>query len=370
MIQGPVNVTAGPCIHTLFSPDIIEVDFMENRRRFLQTLTAVVAATPAGLAAAQQKPAPATGGPPSPSNPATLRKSTLISMLPRQQPYAERFAIARDAGFEAVEMQTIGADAEAAEIKEASAKTGLKIHSVMNADHWRFPLSSADPEVVSKCVAGMETSIKNAQLWGAEAVLLVPAVVNATTSYRDAWTRSQRIIRERLLPVARDQKIIIAVEEVWNKFLQSPLEFARYVDEFESPWVKAYFDVGNVVINGYPQDWIRTLGSRIVRIHLKDFKVNSRDRTVPVHQPRRRRHRLAGGPARARGDRLFRLRHDGDRWRRSGLPQGRRGPGRSLHRGREAGSGHARQRNRESRSVKSGGPSQGCRIASRRPERL
>ena len=252
---------------------------MENRRRFLQTLTAVVAATPAGLAAAQQKPAPATGGAPSPSHPATLRKSTLISMLPRQQSYAERFAIAREAGFEAVEMQTIGADPEAAEIKEASAKTGLKIHSVMNADHWRFPLSSADPDVVSKCVAGMETSIKNARLWGAETVLLVPAVVNATTSYRDAWTRSQRIIRERLLPVARDHKIIIAVEEVWNKFLQSPLEFARYVDEFESPWVKAYFDVGNVVINGYPQDWIRTLGSRIVRIHLKDFKVNSRDRT-------------------------------------------------------------------------------------------
>jgi hexulose-6-phosphate isomerase len=252
---------------------------MENRRRFLQTLTAVVAATPAGLAAARQNPAPATGGAPSPLNPATLRKSTLISMLPRQQSYAERFAIARDAGFEAIEMQTIGSDAEAAEIKAASASTGLKIHSVMNADHWRFPLSSADPEVVSKCVAGMETSIRNAQLWGAETVLLVPAVVNATTSYRDAWTRSQRIIRERLLPVARDQKIIIAVEEVWNKFLQSPIEFARYVDEFESPWVKAYFDVGNVVINGYPQDWIRTLGSRIVRIHLKDFKVNSRDRT-------------------------------------------------------------------------------------------
>jgi hexulose-6-phosphate isomerase len=250
---------------------------METRRRFLQTLTAVVAATPAGLAAAQQNPTPATAQ--ASPKPATLRKSTLISMLPRQQSYAERFAIAREAGFEAVEMQTIGVEAEAAEVKEASVKTGLKIHSVMNADHWRFPLSSADPEVVSKSVAGMETSIRNAKLWGADTVLLVPAVVNATTSYRDAWTRSQGIIRERLLPVARDQKIIIAVEEVWNKFLQSPLEFARYVDEFESPWVRAYFDVGNVVINGYPQDWIRTLGSRIVRIHLKDFKVNSRDRT-------------------------------------------------------------------------------------------
>src|SRR5688572_11375693 len=247
---------------------------MENRRRFLQTLTAALAIAP-GLGTAQQKP-PA-GGKPSPPNPVTLRKSTLISMLPRQLSYAERFAIGKEAGFEAVEMQTIAADAEAAEIKEASAKSGLKIHSVMNSDHWRLPVSSGDPEVVAKSVTGMETSIKNAKLWGADAVLLVPAVVDAKTSYRDAWTRSQRVIRERLLPLAREQKIIIAVEEVWNKFLQSPLEFARYVDEFESPWVKAYFDVGNVVINGFPQDWIRTLGSRIVRLHLKDFRAARRD---------------------------------------------------------------------------------------------
>jgi L-ribulose-5-phosphate 3-epimerase len=251
---------------------------MENRRDFLKTLTAALAVAPAGMRA-QQKPAPATGGKPSPPNPATLRKSTLISMLPRDKSYAERFAIAKEAGFEAVEMQTITADAEAAEIKEASTKTGLKIHSVMNSDHWRYPLSSADPEVVSKSVKGMETSIKNAALWGADAVLLVPAVVDPATSYRDAWTRSQRVIRERLLPVARDAKIIIAVEEVWNKFLQSPLEFARYVDDFESPWVKAYFDVGNVVINAYPQDWIRTLGSRIVKIHLKDFSFDRKSQT-------------------------------------------------------------------------------------------
>jgi hexulose-6-phosphate isomerase len=257
---------------------------MENRRDFLKTLTAVMAVAPAGMRA-QQKPAPATGGKPSPPNPATLRKSTLISMLPRGKSdterfsYAERFAIGKEAGFEAVEMQTIAADAEAAEIKEASTTTGLKIHSVMNSDHWRYPLSSADPEVVSKSVKGMETSIKNAALWGADAVLLVPAVVDPATSYRDAWTRSQRVIREQLLPLARDSKIIIAVEEVWNKFLQSPLEFARYVDDFESPWVKAYFDVGNVVINAYPQDWIRTLGSRIVKIHLKDFTVDRKSQT-------------------------------------------------------------------------------------------
>jgi hexulose-6-phosphate isomerase len=68
--------------------------------------------------------------------------------------------------------------------------------------------------------------------------------------------------------------VIVAVEEVWNKFLLSPLEFARYVDELDSPWLKAYFDVGNVVFYGHPQDWIRTLGARIVKVHLKDFQLD------------------------------------------------------------------------------------------------
>ena len=251
---------------------------MDDRRTFLKSLAAAVVAAGHARPAGAQQPAtaPPAGSPP---NPATIKKSTLISMLPRERSYAERFAMAREAGFEAIEMQTITAEAEAAEIKEASVKTGLRIHSVMNSEHWRSPLSSADPDVVTRSVKGMETSLRNAVLWGAETVLLVPAVVDAATSYRDAWTRSQRVIRERLLPPYRDQKVIIAVEEVWNKFLLSPLEFARYVDEFESPWVKAYFDVGNVVINAFPQDWIRTLGSRIVRLHLKDFTFDRKSRS-------------------------------------------------------------------------------------------
>ena len=244
---------------------------MDDRRTFLKTLAALAGTATAGPAWAQQ--AGSAAKPPKNPNPATLRKSTLINMLPKGA-YADRFTVGRDAGFEAVEMQTITADAEAKEILEASQKTGLKIHSVMNSAHWRFPLSSSDPEVVNESVKGMETSLQNAKLWGADTVLLVPAVVDAKTSYRDAWTRSQRVIRERLLPMARDLKVVIAVEEVWNKFLLSPLEFSRYVDEFESPWVRAYFDVGNVVFYGFPQDWIRTLGSRIVKVHIKDFALD------------------------------------------------------------------------------------------------
>ena len=228
-----------------------------DRRTFLQTIAAGVVATSA-------RPIAETAP----------RKAVLISMLPKELSYAERFRIARDAGFDAIEMQTVVREDEAAEVRDAAKRTGLRIHSVMNMDHWRFPLSSSDPAVVSRSVAGMDTSLRNAALWGADAVLLVPAVVDQTTSYRDAWTRSQQVIRERLLPLARELKVIVAVEEVWNKFLLSPLEFARYVDELDSPWLKAYFDVGNVVFYGYPQDWIRSLGARIAKVHLKDFHLD------------------------------------------------------------------------------------------------
>jgi L-ribulose-5-phosphate 3-epimerase len=231
---------------------------MSDRREFLKSIAAAAAVLPIQSALGAQT------APTQKPSASTIHKSTLISMLPKNLSYAERFALGRDAGFEAIEMQTITKPEEAAEIKEASTKTGLRIHSVMNMDHWRLPLSSSDPQVVSDSVKGMETSLKNAALWGAETVLLVPAVVDPKTSYQDAWTRSQRVIRERLLPMA-------------NKFLLSPIEFVKYVDDFQSPWVRAYFDVGNVVLYAFPQDWIRTLGPRIAKIHLKDFNFDRRN---------------------------------------------------------------------------------------------
>ncbi len=191
-------------------------------------------------------------------------------MLPASLSVADRFAVAKDAGFEAIECPTTPQSDKAEEILAASRKSNLKIHSVMNQEHWRSPLSSGDPAVVEKSMDGMRTSLHNAKLWGADTVLLVPAVVNPDTSYSQAWERSQKQIR-KLIPLAEELKIIIGIEEVWNKFLLSPIEFAKYVDEFQSPWIRAYFDVGNVAISGYPQDWIRTLGKRIVKLHIKDF---------------------------------------------------------------------------------------------------
>jgi hexulose-6-phosphate isomerase len=222
-----------------------------DRRTFL----AASAALPAWLAAAARLP---------------IKKAVYAGMLPRDLSYAGRFKLARDTGFEEVECATAADEKEAAEIKTAAESAGLRIHSVMNQAHWKFPLSSSDPQIVAESLKGMETSLRNARFWGADTVLLVPAVVNPQTSYKDAYERSQQNIR-KLLPLAQELKVIIGIENVWNKFLLSPLEFAAYVDGFQSPWVRAYFDVGNILLYGYPQDWIRILGKRIVKLHLKDF---------------------------------------------------------------------------------------------------
>jgi hexulose-6-phosphate isomerase len=204
-----------------------------------------------------------------------IRKAVEFSMLPGSMPVIDRFELARNCGFEEIECPTTPEQDKAEEMLAASRKTGLRIHSVMNAEHWRSPLSSPDPTVVEKSMEGMRTSLRNAKLWGADTVLLVPAVVTPEVGYAQAMERSQRQIR-KLIPLAAEAKVIIGVEEVWNKFLLSPLEFARYVDDFQSPWIRAYFDVGNVAINSYPQDWIRILGKRIVKLHIKDFSFKKR----------------------------------------------------------------------------------------------
>jgi len=206
-----------------------------------------------------------------PPAPLPIKKGVLLEMLPSKLGYADRMKMARDVGFEVVQAPTTPNEHEAEEIKKAADGANVRIDSVMNMDHWQYPLSSSDPAVVEKSLAGMRTSLHNAKLWRSDAVLLVPAVVNPQTSYRDAWSRSQAQVR-KLLPLAEELKIVIAIEEVWNKFLLSPLEMAAYIKESQSPWVRAWFDVGNVLLYGYPQDWIRTLGKSIVKVHLKDFK--------------------------------------------------------------------------------------------------
>jgi hexulose-6-phosphate isomerase len=225
-------------------------------RRTLLTTTAAAAFSTAAAPAATRLP---------------IKKAILANMLRGSGSWKEKFQLAKEVGFEEIEAGTVDDPKVAEEMKLAADAAKTRIHSVMNRDHWKYPLSSSDPKAVEISMKGMRTSIDNAALWGSDTVLLVPAVVDPQTSYQQAYERSRRQISE-LIPYAEKRKIVIAVEEVWNKFLLSPIEFGRYVDDFKSPWVKAYFDVGNVVLWGFPQDWIRALGKRIVKLHFKDFK--------------------------------------------------------------------------------------------------
>src|SRR5579859_158825 len=260
---------------------------LTTRREFVKASVAAACAAGVGSAALAKELSGAHGrtfgdalsGPPSAgqapaakaTGPLPIKKGLVFDMLPNKLSYTERFKLARDVGFDVVQANTTPDKHEAEQIKSAAEAANIRIDSVMNMAHWQYPLSSSDPDVVAKSLDGMRTSLHNAKLWGSDAVLLVPAVVNDQTSYRDAWTRSQKEIR-KLIPLAAELKVVIAIEEVWNKFLLSPLEMQKYIEEFQSPLIKAWFDVGNVVLYGYPQDWIHTLGKSIYKVHLKDFK--------------------------------------------------------------------------------------------------
>lgn len=198
------------------------------------------------------------------------RKAIMFGMLPGDMELADRFRLARELGFEGVEAPPITDPAECERMRKAAEAAGLRIHSVIYGG-WGAPLSSGDPAVVQKGIEAVTKALEGAEAMGADGLLLVPGIVNAQTRYVDAYTRTQANIK-RLIPVAARRRVTILVENVWNNFLLSPLEFARYIDELKSPWVQAYFDCGNVVAFGWPEDWIRTLGKRIKKIHLKDFR--------------------------------------------------------------------------------------------------
>lgn len=232
-----------------------------TRREFLLKSASLAAAGTLFHPAAARTAGAATG----------MRKGACIGVLPAKLTILQKFEVAKRAGFDGVEPNTLTSADEVRQFKEASEATGVRICSIMNADHWKYPLSDSDPEVVKKCVEGIKTSMRNARELGADTVLLVPGVVAADVRYADVYRRSQDQIR-KLLPLAKELKVILAIENVGNRFLLSPLEFARYVDEFKSPWVRSYFDIGNIVSSGYPQDWIRTLGKRICKVHIKRFE--------------------------------------------------------------------------------------------------
>jgi hexulose-6-phosphate isomerase len=237
-----------------------------NRRTFLHTTAlATTAATIAPAFAAEN------------AKQRTIKKAIMYAMIGVKGSVMEKFAAVKQAGFEGVEaMGGMSND----EVLEAAKTHGLKIPSVCCHTHWARPLSAANPEVRKVGVEGLELSLRDAKKYGAKSVLLVPAVVDKQVSYADAYKRSQEEIR-KVIPLAQELGVIIAIENVWNSFLLSPLESARYVDEFESKFVGWHFDIGNIINYGWPEQWIRTLGKRIHQLHIKEYSRKKRDKQGP-----------------------------------------------------------------------------------------
>lgn len=253
---------------------------MPTRREFLATTSLAALSTGAALhSVSSASPTPSSGSgfqpastppaPPSLSKPRNLHKATMIGMVAEGDTIKDKFAMLREAGFEGVEMDS-PTSLKSDDILKARDATGIKIHGVVDSVHWKYHLNNPDAAVRAEGQKGLQQAIRDAAAWGASSVLLVPAVVNKDMPYDAAYTLSQAEIR-KALPLAEELKVRIAVENVWNNFLLSPLEAARYVDEFKSPWVCWHLDLGNIIHYAWPEQWARILGPRVHKLHIKEF---------------------------------------------------------------------------------------------------
>jgi len=200
--------------------------------------------------------------------------------MPSEWSLTQCFQAARQAGFDTIEVN-IGEKGEltpettqqdARRIAEEARRSGIGLSSLSSGLGWSYPLTDPDPAKRERAIEITQAQLRLASWLGVDAILCVPGVVTSEVPYDVAYRRAQEAL-ERLIPVAESVGVVISVENVWNKFLLSPLEMARFVDELESPWVQVYFDVGNVLVFGYPQHWIRILGHRIKKVHVKDFRI-------------------------------------------------------------------------------------------------
>lgn len=204
-----------------------------------------------------------------------LRKACMLYMCADGKTLREKFEILKRAGFEGVELDS-PTPIPREEILAARDATGLAVCGVVDSVHWRQSLADNDEKVRAQAVAALETALRDCHAFGGESVLLVPAIVNTRVSYEQAYQRSQAELR-KVLPLAAELRVKIGIENVWNDFLLSPLEAARYVDELQSPWVGWHLDCGNVVTYGHAEQWVRILGKRLVKLHVKDYSRKRRD---------------------------------------------------------------------------------------------
>jgi len=206
--------------------------------------------------------------------------------LEAKKPIAEAMQEAKELGFEAIELAVASkgvltektTQAQCEDIAATAQKIGIEISSVASGESWGCSPTANDAETRAKIIDFTRNALKITKWLGTNAYLFVPGAVDVfflpeaeVIPYDVCYKRASDAIKQ-LLPTAEETGVAICIENVWNKFLLSPLEMRDFIDSLKSEMVGAYFDVGNVLLTGYPDQWIRILGERIKRVHVKDFK--------------------------------------------------------------------------------------------------
>lgn len=235
-----------------------------NRKDFLKSVALMAGATamsPSSVSASILKEKT--------QNKIAMKKGLGFGMIKEELSLTDKFKLVKDLGFDGVELNS-PLDMKISDVLSAKEKSGIELPSVVNKDHWSKPLSDPDPQVRQECIESVAKSLEEVKELGGDTVLVVPGVVNEKVSYEQAYYNSQNSIRQ-LIPYAEKKGMQIALENVWNNFILSPIEAKRFVDEINHPLVGWYFDIGNILRYGWPEHWIKTLNTRIMKLHIKEF---------------------------------------------------------------------------------------------------
>ncbi len=193
--------------------------------------------------------------------------------------------LAKDAGFDGLELaldehglvSMDSTEEDIMKVKKMADEVGIELYSVACGLYWTYNYTSANEENVKRAKEITKKQLQVASWLGCDTILVVPGAVEVAfdpgeiVEYDVAYERALSALRE-LAPVAESLKVSIGVENVWNRFLLSPMEMAEFIDKVGSDYVGSYFDVGNVLFSGYPEHWIKILNKRIKKVHFKDYR--------------------------------------------------------------------------------------------------
>lgn len=203
------------------------------------------------------------------ANALQIKKGLGYWMIKEDLSLLDKFKLVKDLGFDGIEFNS-PLDIPLKDLLEARDKTGIEIPSTVNKDHWGKPISDPDPAVRQFTIDSMAKSLEQTKELGGDTVLLVPGVVSDTVSYKTAYGNALDSIR-KMIPHAEKTGVKIALENVWNNFILSPIEAKDFLDKINHPLVGWYFDLGNILRYGWPDHWLEVLGDKVFKLHVKEY---------------------------------------------------------------------------------------------------